>query len=155
MSVTRLEESTPVKIHKYGNRRLYRTDESRYVTLGEIADLVREDIEFVVNDAKTGKDLTGLVLAQVILDEEKRGVGGGLPVPFLKQLINLRDERLNDFTANQLPRLIEHYLEGASALEHSLVQVVSSQGGTNAALTAELRELSQRLTNVVKELSSE
>ena len=139
-------------MHKYGNRRLYRTDESRYVTLGEIAEMVRSDQDFVVTDAKSGKDLTGLVLAQVILDEEKRGLRGGLPIGLLKQIIHLRDERLVDFTVHHLPRLTEHYLKTMDGVGESLNDAVASSAGSSSELRGELESLGERLVRLAQSL---
>mgnify|MGYP005645130663 CR=1 FL=1 len=142
----------PIRVHKYGNRRLYRTDQSRYVTLGEIAELVRSDEDFVVTDAKFGKDLTGLVLAQVILDEEKRGRGGSLPVDFLKQIIHLRDERLVDFIVQHLPRLTAHYLKSMDSVGESLDVAVRVSANEGSDLRSELETLGERLVSLAHSL---
>ena len=60
-------------IKKYPNRRLYDTDESRYIKLADIRDLVINDIEFVVYDKKTGADITRNILLQVISEQEQQG----------------------------------------------------------------------------------
>jgi polyhydroxyalkanoate synthesis repressor PhaR len=148
MSTSHDTGSAPIRIHKYGNRRLYRTDRSRYVTLGEIAELVRADEDFVVTDAKSGKDLTGLVLAQVILDEEKRGLGGELPTGFLKQLICLRDERLVEFTLQHLPRLTAHYLKTMDGIGPSLDAAMTAPAGADEHLRGELEALGERLVSL-------
>ena len=152
MSMAPASGTAPIRIHKYGNRRLYRTDQSRYVTLGEVAELVRQGADFSVNDAKSGKDLTSMVLAQVILDEEKREADGRLPLDVLKQLISLRDERLSEFVSTHLPRLTAHYLERAEKLQTSLDSVLAPQRDEASALRQELSELSRRLERVVESL---
>jgi polyhydroxyalkanoate synthesis repressor PhaR len=141
-----------IRVHKYGNRRLYRTDQSRYVTLGEIAELVRSDQDFIVTDAKSGKDLTGLVLAQVILDEEKRGRGGALPIGFLKQIIHLRDERLVDFTVQHLPRLTAHYLKTIDGVGDSLDVVATVPASQGDELRGELEALGERLMSLAQSM---
>ena len=78
--------SSPIVIKKYANRRLYDTSASCYVTLENLAEMVRNDIEFVVKDARSGDDITRSVLAQIILDAESRGENV-LPVNFLRQVI--------------------------------------------------------------------
>lgn len=75
-------------IKKYANRRLYDTDSSRYVTLDTLAQMVRGGREFVVQDARTGGDITRSVLTQIIVEEEARG-DSLLPIGFLRQLIAL------------------------------------------------------------------
>ncbi|MEO1793224.1 MAG: polyhydroxyalkanoate synthesis repressor PhaR [Pseudomonadota bacterium] len=83
----------PIVIKKYANRRLYNTDTSSYVTLDDLAQMVRSDREFVVFDAKSGGDLTHSVLTQIIVEQESRGSGPNLlPTPFLRQLIRFYDD---------------------------------------------------------------
>ncbi|MGM0577002.1 MAG: polyhydroxyalkanoate synthesis regulator DNA-binding domain-containing protein [Myxococcota bacterium] len=149
-------QAEPVVVRKYGNRRLYRTDESRYVTLDELAKLVRDDVIFTVHDAKSGDDLTAVVLAQVILEEEKRSAGGALPVPLLRQLIRTRDERLSDFIIHHLPRLADIYLEATEATAESLDMAVA--GGVHAgeaAVIAQLAAVKEQLTQLLDALELE
>ncbi|MEM1087996.1 MAG: polyhydroxyalkanoate synthesis repressor PhaR [Pseudomonadota bacterium] len=75
-----------VIIKKYANRRLYDTSTSSYVTLDHLSDLVRQEIDFEVRDAKTGEDLTRQVLTQIIFEKENKGEGA-LPLNFLRKLI--------------------------------------------------------------------
>jgi len=82
-------------VKKYSNRRLYDTDESRYITLDELAQLVRGGSDVFVQDAKSGEDLTQVTLAHVIL--ESRGGGRLLPVPLLVQMIRMGDDALAEF----------------------------------------------------------
>jgi polyhydroxyalkanoate synthesis repressor PhaR len=93
-----------VVIKKYANRRLYNTETSSYVTLEDLAQMVRLDREFVVCDAKTGDDLTHQVLTQIIVEQESRSGGQTLlPVPFLRQLIRFYDD--------SMARLVPGYLQ--------------------------------------------
>jgi len=84
------EEKTPpestVVIKKYANRRLYNTATSTYVTLDDLAVMVKAGTDFVVYDAKTGDDITRSVLTQIIFEEENKGTTL-LPINFLRQLI--------------------------------------------------------------------
>ncbi len=92
-----------VIIKKYANRRLYNTDTSTYVTLDDLAGMVRNECDFVVYDAKTGEDLTHSVLTQIIVEQESKGQENLLPVGFLRQLIR--------FYGNSMQGLIPSYLE--------------------------------------------
>lgn len=92
----------PVIIKKYANRRLYNTDTSTYVTLEELAQIIRDGREFEVVDAKTGEDLTRGVMTQVLFEEENRGVSL-LPVAFMRQLIRFCDNSVQ----NVLPQYLE------------------------------------------------
>jgi polyhydroxyalkanoate synthesis repressor PhaR len=96
------QESRPVIIKKYANRRLYNTDTSSYVTLEDLAEMVRAERDFVVYDAKTGEDLTHAVLTQIIVDQESRGTNL-LPIGFLRQLIR--------FYGDSMQKLVPSYLE--------------------------------------------
>ena len=96
------KQSEPVKIKKYTNRRLYNTETSTYVTLDDLATMVKEERDFVVVDAKSGKDLTHSVLTQIILDQEGKGQNL-MPVNFLRQLIR--------FYGHGIEKLVPSYLE--------------------------------------------
>ena len=91
-----------VVIKKYANRRLYNTATSAYVTLEDLARMVREGVEFVVYDAKTNEDLTRQILTQIIFEQENRGEAL-LPVQFLRQLIG--------FYGGQMQGVLPGYLE--------------------------------------------
>lgn len=96
------QESRPVIIKKYANRRLYNTDTSTYVTLEDLAEMVRVERDFVVYDAKSGEDLTHAVLTQIIVEQESRGTNL-LPIGFLRQLIR--------FYGDSMQKLVPSYLE--------------------------------------------
>ena len=64
---------SPVVVKKYANRRLYNTATSSYVTLDDLATMIKEGGDFVVYDAKTGEDITRSVLTQIIVEEEQKG----------------------------------------------------------------------------------
>ncbi len=88
--------SQPIVVRKYENRRLYDTSSSRYVNLPEIAQLVREGAEVQVVDAKSGEDITRVILTQII-HEDARNRKGELPLPFLRELIVTSDRAFRDF----------------------------------------------------------
>jgi polyhydroxyalkanoate synthesis repressor PhaR len=92
-----------IVIKKYANRRLYNTDTSTYVTLDDLASMVRSERDFVVYDARTGEDLTHSVLTQIIVEQESKGNQNLLPIGFLRQLIR--------FYGNSIERLVPSYLE--------------------------------------------
>jgi polyhydroxyalkanoate synthesis repressor PhaR len=91
-----------VIIKKYANRRLYNTSTSAYVTLEDLADMVKKGVDFIVHDAKTGEDITRSVLTQIIFEQESKG-HNLLPIKFLRQLIR--------FYGDQMQALIPSYLE--------------------------------------------
>ena len=103
---TEKPEAPPVVVKKYANRRLYNTESSSYITLENLADMIRAGRDFVVYDAKTGEDITRGVLTQIIVDEESKG-RAMLPTNFLRQLIALYGDSLQG--------LVPRYLEQAMA----------------------------------------
>lgn len=104
-----------VTIKKYGNRRLYDTELSRYVTLDEVAERIRSGGNVRVLDAKTDEDLTQATLAQIIL--ESRGASRLLPVPLLTQLIRLGDDALADFFGRYVAASLEMYLQARQGVQ--------------------------------------
>jgi len=102
------EQTAQVVIKKYANRRLYDTESSTYVTLEDLAQMVRDDRDFVVFDAKSGDDLTHAVLTQIIVEQESREGGQTLlPIPFLRQLIRF----YGDSMGNLVPSYLQFSLE--------------------------------------------
>jgi polyhydroxyalkanoate synthesis repressor PhaR len=97
------QKDDPVVIKKYANRRLYNTGTSTYVTLEDLADMVKRDEQFVVHDAKTGDDITHPVLTQIIFELENQDGQNMLPVPFLRQLIA--------FYGDQMQTIVPSFLE--------------------------------------------
>jgi polyhydroxyalkanoate synthesis repressor PhaR len=94
----------PVVVKKYANRRLYNTETSSYITLENLADMVRLGRDFVVYDAKSSEDITRTVLTQIIVEEESKGTSM-LPTNFLRQLIG--------FYGDSLQGVVPRYLESA------------------------------------------
>jgi polyhydroxyalkanoate synthesis repressor PhaR len=107
-------------IKKYGNRRLYDTGDSKYITLEELATKVRGGTDVRVVDAKTNEDLTQATLTQVIL--ESGSAHRTLPVPLLTQMIRLGDDSLSEFFSRYVTAALELYL-GAKRGVQSLAQV--------------------------------
>ena len=96
-------EKPPVVVKKYANRRLYNTESSSYITLDNLAEMVRLGRDFVVYDAKSGDDITRTVLTQIIVEEEGKGQNL-LPTNFLRQLIGLYGGSMQGL----VPKYLEH-----------------------------------------------
>ncbi|HXV24379.1 MAG TPA: polyhydroxyalkanoate synthesis repressor PhaR [Alphaproteobacteria bacterium] len=112
----------PITIKKYANRRLYNTATSSYVTLDHLCRMVKDGVDFVVYDAKTGEDITRSVLTQIIVEEEAKGQNL-LPISFLKQLIG--------FYGDNLQFLVPRYLEQAmQSFAHNQEQMRQYMQGT-------------------------
>jgi polyhydroxyalkanoate synthesis repressor PhaR len=106
-------------IKKYGNRRLYDTAESRYITLEELSGIIQAGAEVRVVDAKSGADLTQATLTQIII--ESRDAARMLPVPLLTQLIRLGDDALAEFLGLYLSNALEMYLQAKRGLQTASV----------------------------------
>ena len=102
------DKKEPVVVKKYANRRLYNTETSTYVTLDDLAAMVKGERDFVVFDAKTGDDLTHAVLTQIIVDQESQKRGETLlPIPFLRQLIRFYGASIERFVPSYLQASLE------------------------------------------------
>lgn len=97
------KENSPITIKKYANRRLYNTDTSAYITLEDLAAIVKKGDDFVVYDAKSGDDITRSVLTQIIFEQEGKDGQSLLPITFLRQLIR--------FYGDSMQMLVPSYLE--------------------------------------------
>src|SRR6187549_2861044 len=96
-------KNDPIVIKKYANRRLYNTGTSTYVTLEDLAAMVKKGEDFTVQDAKTGDDITHPVLTQIIFELENKDGQNMLPIPFLRQLIA--------FYGDQMQMVVPSFLE--------------------------------------------
>ena len=101
------KEGDPIVVKKYANRRLYNTDTSSYITLDDLATMVRDNTDFEVVDAKTGEDITHAILTQIIVDQEASGGEQMLPVSFLRDLISMY--------GNSMQSMMPSYLEASMA----------------------------------------
>ena len=117
------KSSGKVTLKKYANRRLYDTESSTYITLDRLAQMVREGREFEVVDAKSGDDITRQVLTQIIVEEEARG-STMLPLNFLKQLIGLYGNSMQNFVPQYLEAAMDAFQRNQSAAREAF-------GGSN------------------------
>ena len=104
MAAAKNAEKAPITIKKYANRRLYNTATSKYVTLNDLAQMVKEANDFFVYDAKSGDDITRQVLTHIIVEQESKGPNL-LPISFLRHLIS--------FYGSSLQTIVPYYLECA------------------------------------------
>ena len=121
-----------IVIKKYANRRLYNTRTSAYVTLDDLADMVRNGDVFVVQDAKTGEDITRGVLGQIIFDAESRG-SGLLPIAFLRQLITFYGGQMQSL----VPTYLEHSLASFAREQENFSRQVNKAFGSQAISAVE------------------
>ena len=115
------EEKEPITIKKYANRRLYNTGTSTYVTLEDLATMLKDGENFVVFDAKTSEDITRSVMAQIIFEQENKEGQSLLPIAFLRQLIR--------FYGNSMQMMVPSFLE------QSMQSLTSQQGKFREQIT--------------------
>ncbi len=119
-----------IVIKKYANRRLYNTHSSSYVTLEDLADLVRTGDDFVVFDAKTGEDITRPVLTQIIFEAENSAAGQNLlPVQFLRQLIQLYGHQMQSFVPSYLETSLEAFSRQGERVREQMAGAFSATPG--------------------------
>ena len=116
------DEKEPIKIKKYANRRLYNTGTSSYVTLEDLATMVKAGEDFVVEDAKTGEDITRSVLAQIIFEQENKEGQNLLPIKFLRQLIRFYGDSMQMIVPRYLEASIESFTREQEKFRQQLTQ---------------------------------
>lgn len=133
------KEGDPIVVKKYANRRLYNTDTSSYITLDDLATMVRDNTDFEVVDAKTGEDITHAILTQIIVDQESSGGEQMLPVSFLRDLISMY--------GNSMQSMMPSYLEASMAsFRNNRVQLQEAfQKGVAANPFAKLAEINLKM----------
>jgi polyhydroxyalkanoate synthesis repressor PhaR len=114
--------SDKVVIQKYANRRLYNKATSTYITLDDLAGMVREGVDFVVYDAKTGEDITRKVLTQIIFEEENRGQNL-LPIQFLRQLIRFYGDQMQAFLPSYLELSLDSFIRQQERLRSQFTSI--------------------------------
>ncbi len=113
------DQDGPIIIKKYANRRLYNTQTSNYITLDFLAEMTRDDVDFVVVDAKTGDDITHSVLTQIIVEEESSGKQM-LPVNFLRQLISMYGNSMQSLMPSYLEASMENFRKNQKQFQEAV-----------------------------------
>jgi polyhydroxyalkanoate synthesis repressor PhaR len=114
----------PVTIKKYANRRLYNTGTSTYVTLEDLATMVKNGEEFAVYDAKTGEDITRSVLTQIIFEQENKEGQNLLPINFLRQLIRFYGDSMQKFVPSYLEVSLESFTREQEKFRQQMTQAL-------------------------------
>lgn len=126
-------DKEPTVIKKYANRRLYHTGTSTYVTLEDLAGMVRKGEDFVVYDAKSGEDITRSVLTQIIFEQENKEGQNLLPVTVLRQLIGFYGDSMQSL----VPSYLEYSMENLSREQQKLREQMTQAFGPSAFQTME------------------
>lgn len=121
MSASYTKSEEPIRIKKYANRRLYNTATSAYVTLDDLAEMLKQGNDFVVHDAKSGEDITHSVLTQIIFEQENKGENL-LPIPFLRQLIRFYGDSMQEFVPSFLEISLDQLAQDQSKLRRQMAE---------------------------------
>lgn len=132
-------------IKKYANRRLYNTGTSTYVTLDDLAVMVKKGEEFTVQDAKTGEDITHSVLTQIIFEQESKTGNTLLPISFLRQLISYYGDQMQMV----VPSFLEHSMKAFGEQQAQMREQITRAFGENP-LTKNLQTPMQLMEEQVK-----
>ncbi|MGB7034803.1 MAG: polyhydroxyalkanoate synthesis repressor PhaR [Xanthobacteraceae bacterium] len=122
MTDTSTKTAAPVTIKKYANRRLYNTGTSTYVTLEDLASMVKTGEDFVVYDAKSGEEITRSVLTQIIFEQENKEGQNLLPIAFLRQLIRFYGDSMQMLVPRYLEVSIESLTREQEKFRHQMAQ---------------------------------
>ena len=112
-------DNRPVVVKKYANRRLYNTATSSYVTLDDLARLIKDGGDFVAYDAKTNEDITRQVLTQIIVEQEQKGQNL-LPISFLRQLISLYGDSMQFLVPGYLEQAMLAFAQNQEQMRRNL-----------------------------------
>jgi polyhydroxyalkanoate synthesis repressor PhaR len=124
-SPNKKDQSGPVIIKKYANRRLYNTQSSKYITLDYLSELTKKDVEFKVVDAKTNEDITHTVLTQIIMEEEAHGQNM-LPVGFLRQLISMYGDSMQSMVPQFLETSMDSFRKNQKQVQNVIETAITS-----------------------------
>jgi polyhydroxyalkanoate synthesis repressor PhaR len=122
------EEKEPIKIKKYANRRLYNTGTSTYVTLEDLAVMVKNGEDFLVEDAKTGEDITRSVLAQIIFEQEAKEGQSLMPIAFLRQMIRFYGDSMQMLVPRYLEQSIDTFTREQGKFREQMAQAFGGVG---------------------------
>jgi polyhydroxyalkanoate synthesis repressor PhaR len=128
MSATTQPAANRTVIRKNTDRRLYHGEGKRYVKLEDIARMIREGQDVEVMDARTGKDITSVILTQIIVEDTRNGEAGP-PLPLLKQLVRASDRATHEFLSWYLNNTMELYQKAQQAVQSRLSDARSAVAG--------------------------
>jgi polyhydroxyalkanoate synthesis repressor PhaR len=130
----------PIELKKYTNRRLYDADQKKFVTLGEVAEMIRGGRQVKVSDAKTTEDVTAFILTQIVLEQAKNH-HALLPVPLLHLIIQYGDNALSGFFEQYLQQIVQSYLNCKWSVDEQFQHWLDLGGGLSKAAQQSLMNL--------------
>ncbi len=137
-------EKRPITIKKYANRRLYNTGTSTYVTLEDLAEMVKGGEDFVVYDAKTGEDITRSVLAQIIFEQEGKEGQSLLPITFLRQIIRFYGDSMQMIVPSYLEFSIDKFVGEQQKIREQFGSSIGSPAVPGAQMFAAMEEQARK-----------
>ena len=147
MAKAKRGQDEPTVIKKYANRRLYDTGRSSYVTLDDLCEMVKEGHDFVVQDAKSGNDITRSVLTQIIVDQEAKGGENLLPIGFLKNLISFYGDNMQELLPNYLEGTLDVFVKNQEQLQEQMnksFEDMSNMNGMFNPSSAAIEEMNRQ-----------
>lgn len=139
-------ETKPTVIKKYANRRLYHTGTSTYVTLDDLAGMVKKGEDFVVFDAKTSEEITRSVLAQIIFEQEGKTGQNLLPITFLRQLIRFYGDSMQSLVPSYLEYSIQTLTQNQQKFREQVHQAFGGNSFGTAAFAAMEEQAQKNMT---------
>lgn len=131
MAKKKQKDGEPTIIKKYANRRLYDTGRSSYVTLDDLREMIQDNIDFKVIDAKSGKDITRSVLAQIIAEQESTEGDNLLPLNFMKNLIAFYGDNLQSAVPGYLENTFDLFVKNQEELRTQFTKSFEDMGQMN------------------------
>lgn len=139
----------PSIIKKYANRRLYHTEISQYITLDDVADMVRQGEDLKVVDARTNEDLTRTVLTQIIVEQEAKGENL-LPIKFLREIIRMYSNNLRPV----LPHYLDHTMDNLLKNQEQVSKYWTDQLGTaQKSMTMLPNQAMEQLNHTIEDIA--
>jgi polyhydroxyalkanoate synthesis repressor PhaR len=137
-------DKQPVAIKKYANRRLYHTGTSSYVTLQDLAEMVKKGDDFVVFDAKTNEDITRSVLTQIIFEQEGKDGQNLLPITFLRQLIRFYGDSMQALVPSFLEFSIDRLTNEQQSFRDQITGAFTPKGLVGTDMFAAMEEQTRK-----------
>jgi len=152
MARPKKKSSDVIIVKKYANRRLYDTGKSSYVTLDDLAEMIREGLDFKVVDAKTDKDLTQSVLTQIIVEQEaKEDTPNLLPQNFLKEMIKFYGGNMEAFVPTYLEQAMSNFVQSQESMREQMEQSFGSMMPNGTMPNADqVQEMAQKNMEIMQ-----
>jgi len=129
-----------IELKKYTNRRLYDPEQKKFVTLGEVAELIRGGQQVKVTDAKTMEDVTAFILTQIVLEQAKNH-HALLPIPLLHLIIQYGDNTLSGFFEKYLQQIVQSYLNQQFSVDEQFLRWLDLGSGLSKAAQDSLKNI--------------